>query len=80
MKTIVKQIRFHKRRRKSIQFTIGVSIAIKTFYGQHAIKASVQWNHKTSGKHVREMYTPVNPTFIQKKGRGVAGVYLIFLF
>ena len=27
------------------------------------------------------MYTPVNPTFIQKKGgRVVAGVYLIFLF
>ena len=28
---------------------------------------------KTSGKHVLEMYTPLNPTFIQKK-MGFAGV------
>ena len=31
-----------------------------------------------SGKHVREMYTPLNPTLIEKLG--FAGVYLFFLF
>ena len=31
-----------------------------------------------SGKHVRVMSTPLNPTFIQKLG--FAGVYLFFLF
>ena len=33
----------------------------------------------TSGQHIREMYTPLNPTIIQKKKLGFAGVYLIFL-
>ena len=32
----------------------------------------------TSGKHVRVMYTPLNPTF--KAELGYAGVYLFFLF
>ena len=33
------------------------------------------------GKHVRVMYTPLNPTFIQQKmPMGYAGVYLFFLF
>ena len=39
--------------------------------------------HKTvpysSGKHVREMYTPLNPTFYIEK-LGYAGVYLFYLF
>ena len=33
----------------------------------------------SSGKHVREMFTPLNPTFYIAK-LGYAGVYLIFLF
>ena len=33
----------------------------------------------TSGKNVRAMYTPLNPTFIIVK-LGFAGVYLFFLF
>ena len=35
----------------------------------------------TLEKHVREMYTPLNLTFIYiKKKLGFAGVYLFFLF
>ena len=36
----------------------------------------------SSGKHVRVMYAPLNPTFIQQnwKKLGYAGVYLFFLF
>ena len=38
-------------------------------------------NNQSSGKHVHEMYTPANPTFIiEKKKLGFAGVYLFFLF
>ena len=34
---------------------------------------------ETSGKHVREMYTPLKPHFYIVK-LGFAGVYLFFLF
>ena len=37
----------------------------------------------SSGKHVRAIYTPRNPTFIYEKkkgGGGNAGVYLFYLF
>ena len=34
---------------------------------------------KQTGKHVREISTPLNPTFILVK-LGYAGVYLIFFF
>ena len=36
-------------------------------------------NFAASGKHVRKIYTPLNPTFIQKKKLGLAGVFLILL-
>ena len=40
---------------------------------------SVRGKDFTSGKHVREMYTPLDPYFIWQKS-WVAGVYLIFIF
>ena len=36
-------------------------------------------NSRTSGKHVRAIYTPLNPTFIQKNW-GMQGYTFFFLF
>ena len=56
---------------KTKVFSLSVSLPVKQI-SHHDIAM-------LSGKHVRVMYTPVNPTLNRKK-LGYAGVYLFFLF